>query len=195
MTKYKIILVFLSGCFYLLNSYYTYESLRKEQYSFLSDINTSIIDIPKRVIFEPTIISDANFTFWDMKESLILKNRKAKELLDIKKESKDNKKIGNEKGIDVHNRIICLDQECWELLGIVTINTKTIVTLLSKSKNGKLKTFSVNDMLLEDIKIIGIRGDNLFLKDIKKNKKFSLKLFDIDITKYIPKKSTKGKNE
>jgi len=193
MKKYQIILVFLLGLAYVVTSYYDYESVRKEQQAFLSDINISIVDMKKRVIFDSTIIVDANFTFWDMDESSLLKKRKAKKVVVAK--SNNDKKLQKEKEVNVNNRIICLEKECWEFLGVLTIGDEMVVTLLSKGQKVKLKTFSVNDMLLEHIRIIGIKGDSLFLKDTKKNKKITLKLFDVDIDKYIPKKSIKEKNE
>ena len=194
MKKYQILLVFIFGLVYTIKSYYDYESVRKEHKSFLSDINISIINIKQRVIFNPDIITDANFTFWDMDESFILKNRKAKKFTEIQKNNTNSQK-DKDIDVDVNNRIICLEKECWEFLGVITINDKVIVTLLSQGENVQLKTFNVNDMLLENIMIIGIREDSLFLKDIKKNKKFTLKLFEVDVNKYIPKKSIKEKNE
>jgi hypothetical protein len=81
-----------------------------------------------------------------------------------------------------------LERECWEFVGIIKVGNRVAVTLLSKRKNSKLETFKIGDYLLENLKIVAIKGDYITLIDTKKGKRFSLRLFDVDISKYRPKR-------
>lgn len=189
MKKYQILLMLLITILYISWNYYSYESSRKSRQAFLSDFNISVTDMQKCLSRE-FIETDVNYTFWDLEKSEALLNREKKMALLSKK--KNNAK-SKERELDLKKRVICLGKECWEFLGIVEINNRAEVALLSKDK--KLQTFKVGDILLKNIRIIKIRGDELLLEEIKKRKRFSLKLFEVDSTKYLPKESIKGKND
>ena len=190
MKKNQILLILFILIIYSVWNYYTYESSRTRQQAFLSDLNISVIDM-KTYLSIKDIKTDANHTFWDLEKSDLLLKREEKLALLAKDQNQD--KNNNEAKLSLKKRVICLREECWEFLGIVEVNNRPKVTLLSKSQ--KLQTFQVHDMLLENIEIIKIRGDELVVKDIKKNKRFSLKLFEVDIMKYLPKSSIKEKND
>jgi len=191
MKKNQIFLILFVLITYSIWNYYTYESSRTRQQAFLSDLNISVIDM-KTYLSIKDIKTDANHTFWDLEKSDLLLKREEKLALLVKDQNQD-KKNNNEAELSLKKRVICLREECWEFFGIVEVNNRPKVTLLSKSQ--KLQTFQVHDMLLENIEIIKIKGDELVVKDIKKNKRFSLKLFEVDITKYLPKSSIKEKND
>jgi len=191
MKKNQIFLILFILIIYSVWNYYTYESSRTRQQAFLSDLNISVIDM-KTYLSIKDIKTDANHTFWDLEKSDLLLKREEKLALLVKDQNQD-KKNNNEAELSLKKRVICLREECWEFFGIVEVNNRPKVTLLSKSQ--KLQTFQVHDMLLENIEIIKIRGDELVVKDIKKNKRFSLKLFEVDIMKYLPKSSIKEKND
>jgi len=193
MKKYQFIFIVVVVLLYLLNSYYNYEKIRRARKAFLSDINISIVDLPKRVAVDNALFVDANFTFWDMKESDTLKKRK-KDLL-LKEKANEKGVTKKEKDFNLKKRIICLEKQCWEFLGVVTINGKSVVTLLSKGNENKLETFHVGDQLLENLTIIEITSEKMLLNDLKKKKKFELKLFDVDMEHYLPKSKKKERNE
>jgi len=193
MKKYQIILVLLLPILSLSWAYLDYETLRKNRNVFLSDLNITIIDMQKKLLEKSQSFYDANCTFWEMKSSEILKNREKKQLLEREKNSTNDLKRG--KSLNLKNRVICLGKECWEFLGVVTMDNKVTVTLLSKNKASELKTFQLHDMLLENIEIIDIQSDGMNVMNKTTNKKISLKLFEVDIDKYLPKKSIKEKNE
>ena len=191
MKKYQFIFIVVVVLIYLLNSYYNYEEIRRTRKAFLSDINISIADLPKRLSIDKALFVESNFTFWDMRESDTLRKRK-KNLL-LKEKANKNSVTKKEKSFDIKKRIICLEKQCWEFLGVVTINGKSVVTLLSKEN--KLKTFSVGEQLLANLIIVKITSDNMLLNDVKKKKKFELKLFDVDMEQYLPKSKIKESNE
>lgn len=192
MKKYQFIFIVVVVLLYLLNSYYDYEEIRRTRKAFLSDLNITIVDLPKRLAFDNTLLVDANFTFWDMTESDILKKRKAKDLL-LKEKANENSVTKKENSFNLKKRIICLEKQCWEFLGVVTINDKSVVTLLSKEN--KLETFHVGDQLLENLTIVEITSEKMLLNNLKKKKKFELKLFDVDMEQYLPKSKKKERNE
>lgn len=193
MKKYQFIFTIVVIFLYLLNSYYDYESVRKEGKAFLSDININIINMNEKLAIKNELIGESNFTFWDMKESNILKNRK--EALLLSQQIDDSNISKKEKRINQKKRIICLEQQCWEFLGVVFINGENVVTLLSKDKLNKLETFRMGDKLLENLVITVISSNMMLVEDIKKKKKFKLKLFDVDMEQYLPKKKIKESNE
>ena len=193
MKKNQIIFIILSLFLYLLWSYLSFESLRKDKKAFLSDFNLTIKDMNQMLIEDYNVDATATFTLWDLEKSSILKNRESKIALAIDKNS--SKKLINKKNINLKNRTICLEKNCWEFLGVVTSNGETVVTLLSTKPNSRLETFRVNDMLIDNLMIEEIRGEKLLLKDTKEKKEFTLKLFAVDISKYMPKKVKKEENE
>jgi len=193
MKKYQIIFILFVVIFYLLFNYFTFESLRKEREAFLSDINISLIDLDKELFQNNTLLGEVAFSFWDMEESLILKNR-IKNLLKVE-DKKSDETVENKEKVNLKNRTVCLGKKCWEFLGIITINNETVVTLLSTEAKSKLETFHVNDMLVENLKIIKIKGDELLLEEQTDKENFTLKLFNVNMEKYIPKKLVKEKND
>lgn len=193
MKRYKIILVLLLFLLYFFGKYFDYMKLHKNKNAFLSDFNISIIDMQEKLLEGNQSFYDANFTFWEMRRSKILEKRE-KELLLARENNKSNA-LAKEKNLTLTQRVICLGKECWEFLGVLTIDNKTVVTLLSMKKKGKLQNFQLHDMLLKNIEIIDIKSDSMKVIDRKKNKIFNLKLFEIDILKYQPKKNKKEKNE
>jgi len=189
MKKNQLFITLFITISYLTWNYYTYESSRKKREAFLSDLNISVINM-REYLATKSIKTDVNYSFWDLKKSDIVLKREKKLAL-LKKDN--NKKIDNKDKLNLKKRVICLKGNCWEFMGIVVINNVPKVTLLSKDK--KLKTFQVNDMLLEGVKIIKIRGDELVVEEIKEKKRFSLKLFEINVKKYLPKEHIKEKND
>lgn len=194
MKKYQIIFILLLVFFYLMQNYIGLESFRKDKQVFLSDLNMSIIDMHKQVLVTEEQLSATTFLLWGMEESLILKNRRATELK-ANEQNNSNTKSDLKNKVKLKQRVICLEKKCWEFLGIISTSKDTVVTLLSTEANSKLETFHVNDMLLEDLMIVQIKGDQLVLEDRKEKKIFILKLFDVDVIKYTPKKIKKENNE
>jgi len=191
--RYKIIFVLIFILLYLLNIYIDYIPLNQKRKVYLKDLDISIVDINKTVWVDTNNFFSTSFHDWGLKKSSLLKKREK----NIKEKSKkDNKLLKiKDKNFDIKNRVVCLDKECWEFMGIIKIGNSLGVTLLSKKKNSKLKTFKVGDLLLNNLKIIDINQETLLLLDMKKNKKISLKLFDVDISKYKPKNVKETKKE
>jgi hypothetical protein len=189
MKKYQFILTFLVILFYLIGSYFSYSFLRKNIEIKLSDINLTVVNIKKRVSINSKNIYSSTFKLWDLDISKILEERK-KELVKQQLSSSDTLALSEKEllsNINSTRRRICLEKECWEFMGIVTVGNRTKVTLLSTDKKPKLKTFSVGDELLEGLTISKLTGDNMIIIHKKDKKKFVLKLFEVNASAYFPK--------
>jgi hypothetical protein len=188
MKKYKIFISIVFIFIYLLLLYWEYAPLNKYKKASLYDLQMKTIDMDKILIIPIDAFHSSSFHEWGIGKSWLLQKRE-KNLKLLKKEK--NKIELNPQKLDKNynliNRVICLHKTCWEFMGIVKIQNKIRVTLLSKEREHKLETFKVGDNLLEGLKIRDIIGDEMLLFDEKKNEVFSLKLFDVDISKYYPK--------
>ena len=195
MKKYQTVFILSVWLFFLLSFYLKTEPSQKNSKVYLEDLNRSVINF-KEFLFIPTKKIYANdFKLWDMKISKLLKEREAKHL------KKDEKKLKNrevdkskEQNLNVKYRTICVEKKCWQLMGIMSINGVKTLTLLSKEKKRKLQIFKVGEELLPKILIKDIKGESMILLNKEKNREIVLKLFDVNMSQYLPK-IIKEKNE
>lgn len=188
MKKYQFSISFIFIFIYLLLLYSEYASLHKYRKASLHDLQMQTVDMDKLLSVPLDTFYASSFHEWGIKKSWLLEKReKNRKLLEEKmsKVNLDSKEMV--KNFNLTNRIICLNKICWEFMGIIKIKNQIRVTLLSKEKKSKLETFKIGDYLLEGLKIKAIKGDTMLLFDEEKNKVFSLKLFDVDVSKYYPK--------
>jgi hypothetical protein len=188
MKKYQIILTLLVIFFYLVDSYFSYSFLRKNRAVKLSDINLTVVNIKKRVSINSKNLYNSTFKLWDLDISKILEERKKES--DKEQLSKEELALSKKEfvsNINLTKRQICLNKKCWKFMGMITINNRTQVTLLSTDKKTKLETFYAGDELLEGLTITKIIGDNMIVTNNKDKREFILKLFEVDISAYLPK--------
>jgi len=191
MKKYQIILTFLSILFYLLWSYIAYESFRKSKEVQFLDTNLTVIDIHKRISINTKELYASGFKLWDLDMNKILEERRKKENK-LKVQELNNRESMPSMSesiahINSSKRKICLNKKCWEFMGMVTINNKTQVTLLSIDKKSRLETFALGDELLDGLIISKIKGDIMIITHKEDEKKFVLKLFEVNASAYLPK--------
>jgi hypothetical protein len=182
--------------FYSFTFYFNYLSKFKEREVYLSDINKSIVNIKERVTIDDKLIPHSVHTLWGLDKSKLLTKRESAIEKSQKKKGKDLMlKAIVKKDIDLKRRKICLNKtKCWEFMGMVTINNKTEVTLLSSDKKPELKSFNIGDELLEGLVISKIKGDGMTVIHKKDKKVFVLKLFEVNASAYLPK-LIKGMND
>jgi len=163
-----------------------------EREAYLSDLNQSVVNIEDRVVIDTEKIVHSSYSLWGLKRSKLLENRA------IKIEKKLNKtKVKDrpkERNVNVKQRTICVEKRCWEFMGLMSINGIQTLTLLNKEKKSKLELFKVGDELLPKIIIKKIKGESMILQNQENHKKMVLKLFDVNLSQYRPKKS-KEKHE
>jgi len=182
--------MFLAILLYLLSAYLTYNSLRSFRKVRLSDINLTVVDIRKRISIDSTKIYNSSFKLWDLDRSKILEERKKEDLKMKELLANQNSTLSENKAfanINASKRKICLEKKCWQFMGMITINNKTKVTLLSTDKKPKLETFSVGEELLKGLIITEITGDDMIVIHKKDKRKFVLKLFEVNASAYFPK--------
>jgi len=191
MKKYQILLMIIATIFYLLWSFFEYESFRKSKEVKLLDMNLTLVDIKKRVDINLEQIYKSNYKLWNLDINKILEERRKSEKEKHKAEPTQNSfgslKLEKTANFNLKKRKICLEKKCWEFMGKVTIDNHVKVTLLSTEKKPKLETFSIGDELLNGLFISKIKGDVMIVKDKKKDRKFVLKLFDVNVSAYFPK--------
>ncbi len=183
MKKYQIILTLLIVVFYLLSLYISYMSFKKSREIKLADINHSVINIKNIISINKDKIYHSTYKSWGIDINKILKNREEKK----QKEELKLDKVDTDDKINSTNKKICIKNNCWIFKGVVDIGNNIRVTLISTDKKESLETFKIGDELLEDLVIKKITEDSMIVIDKKENKKFVLKLFDINISKYSPK--------
>jgi hypothetical protein len=189
MKKYQIALSLLFITAYLLSLYVSNESLKKSRDVKLTDIDIKVVDIRKKLSIDMTKFSHSTYKLWGLKISKILKNRVEKNKLD---KLKSSNKFDNISKINILNRKICIKERCWIFMGIIGIGNEIKVTLLSTEKKQKLETFMVGDELLKNLVIRKIMDDRMVLTDKRNKQEFFLKLFEVNASIYLPKRS-KGK--
>ena len=192
MKKYQIVLTLFMTLLYLLWSYFTYKSFRNSKEVQLSDTNLTVIDVKKRISINSEDLYGSSFKLWDLDINKILEEREKKEHELKIQELQTNKKTMFDSAesfsnINVLKRKICLNNKCWKFMGMLTINNKTQVTLLSIDKKSRLETFGLGDELLDGLMISKIKGDIMIITHKKDEKKFILKLFDVNASAYLPK--------
>jgi len=208
MKKFQMIAIILFVLIYLSLTYFDLIKYQKDRDAYLSDLNITIVDIPKKIGIDLKEIVSSNASLWDMETNEIILNREMLEKERLERERLERQKNGNSlsssslpvtNSAKIQKRIICLEKDCWEFMGLISINNKTVVSLLSRNKKkSKLKIFKVGDNLFKNLKIINLEGDSMILLDKEKEKKFLLKLFDINVSAYYQKNvevPIKDKNE
>jgi len=195
MKKYQIISTLVIWLFLLFNFYFKVNSSHKDTKVYLRDLNKSVINFKALLSTPSEKIHSNDFKLWDMKISKLLKNRENKKLEDsIKKVDTLKTNKPKEHNVNVKYRTICVEEHCWQLVGIMTINGIKTLTMLNKDKKSKLELFKIGDELLPNIIIKRIKGESMILLNQENHKKIILKLFDVDLFQYLPKK-LKEKNE
>jgi len=187
MKKYKIILILLSIFSYLFFTWSSNSKLYQHKKVKLKDLNASIVDLKTLLTIDKNLFIDSNYTSWGLPKSRLLIKRE----LSKKERLSDNKTQKNLQKNNLFkrkNRLICLNKQCWEFLGVYKVSNHKSVTLQEKKRNSKLLTYYIGDLLIEKLKIIDIENTQVVLYDKKNDKKFVLKVFDVNVSKYQKKK-------
>jgi len=187
MKKYKIILLLLFVIIYLTFKYFEFQVYKKDKEIHVSDINISIINIPEKLIISIEDIIPSSHILWDIGINEILIERESLEKSNKELNSLSSHSLIIENGAKIQRRTICLNKDCWEFMGMVSVNNDTTVTLLSKNKKNNIKLFKVGDTIFDKLSIVNIKEDSMVVFDSIKDKETTLKLFDINISAYYQK--------
>ena len=88
--------------------------------------------------------------------------------------------------VTLKEKTICIEKKCFRLLGLF-LEKRYFSSFYVKDDKEKVQTFSVGKFLNSTIKIKNIQKNSILFKDINSTREWSLKLFDINSSKYKPK--------
>ena len=126
----------------------------------------------------------------------LIENNRSNQLWGIViKKSKDvkltveNNKTKEIKLVDVIQKRdeLCVEKNCFKLLGIFTENGHAVASFYNSESKDKLRVFSRIDIIDKSIYIESIVDNRILFKDENSTREWSMKLFDINSTKYKPK--------
>jgi len=89
--------------------------------------------------------------------------------------------------VSLKGKTICIEKGCFKLLGIFRGPQGYRVSFYEAKAKEKIKEFSKGEIMREPIGIKTIRHNEVVLSEINSTREWSLKLFDINSSKYKPK--------
>lgn len=89
--------------------------------------------------------------------------------------------------VELKDKIICIEKKCFRLIGIFKNEEQSKITLYNEKWKKKLKAFSIGDKIYSSIYVRDIRNNKILFTDKNSTREWSLKLFDINSSKYKPK--------
>jgi len=117
-----------------------------------------------------------------------------KKKVEKKVENKDNNKSVTKKPIvvKIKKRTICIEKECFRLIGVFFKKNHYWATFYSKSfkqnfQGGYIKTFKEAMSIFSEIQIKKITKQEILFKDTNSSRSWKIKLLDINLSKYRPK--------
>jgi len=103
-----------------------------------------------------------------------------------KKEKKVDKIEGSSVEVTLKDKTICIAKKCFKFLGIFLDKSYASSFYIKDNKN-KVQTFIDGEILNSTIKIKKIEKNSIVFNDINSTREWSIKLFDINSSKYKPK--------
>jgi len=89
--------------------------------------------------------------------------------------------------VTLKDKTICIEETCFRLLGVFRETQEYRVSFYEAKANEKIKEFSKGEIMRESIRIKTIRHHEVVFSEINSTREWSLKLFDINSSKYRPK--------
>lgn len=172
-----IVMLFISYKEYSVKNFHAYQ---KPSYIY-KEFNTTLF---KTFLKQPETNSSVVY-LW----GLHVRSKKInKNLLDANQTDKQVKSKVVE--ITQTKSALCIEKSCYRLLGFYKKN-KNYVSFFSKDSEPHIKTITKGDSLNNLIELESIKKNKIILSEINATRKWSFKLFDVNTTKYKPKKETK----
>jgi len=83
-------------------------------------------------------------------------------------------------------KTICIEKKCFRLLGLFFEKVYSSSFYVKEDKE-KVQTFRIGEFLNSTIKIKNIKKNSILFKDVNSTREWSIKLFDVNSSKYKPK--------
>lgn len=174
---YVIIVILSIFSEYKYSSNLKYESQQKKIYKFQNE----------KVLSNYSYYFDQNITygiFWDMEnEELLLKNGQDS--------SKQQKKFKIK--FDSTKDSICINTSCNKLLAVKFIEKEPYVIFYNETLNKKIFSLKKGDLLDDYLRVEDILNTKVVIKEPETDNSWTIKLFDVNQTKYLPKDKNESK--
>jgi len=95
--------------------------------------------------------------------------------------------VTKEVSVTLKENTLCIEKNCFKLLGIFTEDNKEMASFYAKESKEKVQQFLVGEIMSVTIKIKSIMKKNVIFKDINSTREWQMKLFDVNSSKYKPK--------
>jgi len=89
--------------------------------------------------------------------------------------------------VTLKGKTLCIEKECFKLLGIFSKKNHYYASFYNKEDKQKVRTYRVGNIVKSLIRIKSIKTNSVLFKDINSTREWSIKLFDINSSKYKPK--------
>jgi len=104
----------------------------------------------------------------------------------VKEELLEDTNITKLVEVMLKDKTICIEKKCFRLLGLF-LEKEYSSSFYVKEDKEKVQTFSIGKFLNSTIEIKNIQKNSILFKDINSTREWSMKLFDINSSKYRPK--------
>ena len=174
--KYKIyyLYIFFAGVVFFI----AYDFFPKSKIDFTNKV---ILELDTKKFQAYTKIFDINKSFgyiWGIKD-------------EVKKISQDINKTKTtaykELKVEQKNNQLCIEKECFRLLGFFVKKEKLYISFYNKNIKHKIASYTLGECLYKTICIKEIKNTNVVIEDDNTSRSWKFKLFDVNITKYKPK--------
>ena len=85
------------------------------------------------------------------------------------------------------SNVLCITSSCYRLLGIYYNDDNVSITLYNKEFKNKIRAYTINSKIKENIIIDNITSTEVFFKDTNSSRAWHFEIFDVNSTKYKPK--------
>ena len=170
-------ILFISYKEYSLKDYNAYQKPPPIYREFNTSVFTSFLKPPK---------TDSSVAYlWGLQKT----NKEInKDLLDENKTNGQTK--SKEPAITKTKNALCIEKSCYRLLGFYK-QSKDYVSFFNKDMQPHIKTITQGENLNNRIELESINKNTITLSEINTTRKWKFTLFDVNITKYTPKKETR----
>ena len=104
-----------------------------------------------------------------------------------KEKGKATKSIFDLVEVKPKEKTICIKNSCYSFLGIIKNKNRLSFSLFNVNQKPMIQEFYKLDTIEDRIKITDIQNYSITIEELNSSKKWKLKMFDINISKYKPK--------
>lgn len=89
--------------------------------------------------------------------------------------------------VTVKEKTLCIEKECFKLLGTFKESTHSYASFYNQEHKEKIQVFLVGEKMFLSVKLKSIMKNKIVFTDNNSTREWSIKMFDINSSKYKPK--------